>query len=148
MNIAVVRSNGSYYTRPDTTMERESRDFYVPDDCESVCARRCVYARIVKAGKAVATKFAGRYLDGSFGEGVLLYGVYQTVKEEDPYIDYSTFLFPASSTSDDEIAGRFAAALEKVTRHTSVRIGDVICIETDETLQGKRGDTLFDINLK
>ena len=77
MNI-VVRPYGSKgcYCRPDTTWERENRDFYVPEGIEEVRWAPVVFVRVSKAGKCVGAKFAERYYD-SFNFGALLYCVGQ-----------------------------------------------------------------------
>lgn len=73
MNI-ITRPYGSSscYCRPDTTWEREDKDFYVPDSVEVIYWAPVVFARISKAGKCIGRKFASRYYDG-FGFGALLY---------------------------------------------------------------------------
>jgi hypothetical protein len=71
MNIAVLKSSGNYCFRPDNTLVREARDYYLPDGVEAVSLTPCIYAKVVKAGKCIAGRFAGRYVD-NFGFGVLL----------------------------------------------------------------------------
>ena len=58
--------------RPDTTWERENRDFYSPECVNEVTWTPVVFARISKAGKCIGRKFAERYFDG-FGCGMLMY---------------------------------------------------------------------------
>ncbi len=74
MNI-IVKPRGSdlSYCRPDTTWERENRDFYSPECVNEIYFTPVVFARISKAGKCVGKKFVERYYDG-FGCGILLYG--------------------------------------------------------------------------
>lgn len=142
MNILVIRADGTYYARPDTTLERESKDFYLPDDCTGVCARRFSFVRIVKAGKAVGERFAGRYFS-ECGEGVMLYGKPSLT----PYIDCSTFISQEMHPLDDSMAQRFAESLSMVTRHTSVRIGDLLCIEEAECRECAGGDCVYGISI-
>lgn len=73
MNI-IVRPYGcdSCYCRPDTTWERENKDFYVPDGISDISWTPIVFVRISKAGKCIGSKFASRYYD-SFNFGALLY---------------------------------------------------------------------------
>lgn len=73
MNI-IARPHGcdSCYCRPDTTWERENKDFYVPDDINGLSWAPIVFVRISKAGKCIGKKFASRYYD-SFNFGALLY---------------------------------------------------------------------------
>ena len=74
MNI-IVKPYGSdlCYCRPDTTWERENRDFYSPECVNEVLWAPVVFARISKAGKCIGTKFASRYYD-AVGCGMLMYG--------------------------------------------------------------------------
>lgn len=73
MNIIVERfSDEGIHCRPDTTWERENRDFYAPDSVSGLWWSPIVFARICKAGKCIGKKFASRYYDGC-GFGALLY---------------------------------------------------------------------------
>ena len=73
MNI-VVKPYGSEfcYCRPDTTWERENKDFYVPECAESLYWAPVLFARVNKAVKCIGKKFVSRYYD-AVGCGVLLY---------------------------------------------------------------------------
>ena len=73
MNI-IVKPYGSdiCYCRPDTTWERENKDFYSPECVNEIYWTPVVFARVSKAGKCVGSKFVGRYYDGA-GCGMLLY---------------------------------------------------------------------------
>ena len=73
MNI-IVKPYGSdlCYCRPDTTWERENKDFYSPECVNEIYWTPVVFARVSKAGKCVGSKFVERYYDG-VGCGVLLY---------------------------------------------------------------------------
>ena len=139
MNIIVVRSDGSFYTRPDTTLERDPKDFYLPDDLSEVTARSCTYIKIIKAGKAVPGRFATRYFD-AVGRGVLLY-----CDKEIPYIDYSSYFFeeciPAGNCLPGEIS-RICSEIERITKHISVRYADIIAFEHDDPREFHRGDTV------
>ena len=146
MNIFVVTPSGNYSARPDTTLERECKDFYLPDDCQSVQAFRCRYIKIKKAGKAVAGRFAERYVEGR-GVGMTLYGVFRE-KESGcnprmtPYIDGSTIINPDLRQVGEEELPLFAEAISLVTAHTSIRIGDYICLEEPVSIRCVRGDLL------
>ena len=74
MNIS-VKPHGSdlCYCRPDTTWERENKDFYSPECVNEIYFAPVVFARVSKAGKCIGKKFIDRYYD-SVGCGVLLYG--------------------------------------------------------------------------
>ena len=73
MNI-IVKPYGSdlCYCRPDTTWERENKDFYSPECVNEIYWSPVVFARVSKAGKCVGKKFVERYYDG-VGCGMLLY---------------------------------------------------------------------------
>ncbi len=73
MNI-IVRPYGSArcYCRPDTTWERENKDFYSPDCVDELYWTPVLFARVCKAGKCIGKKFVSRYYD-SIGFGALLY---------------------------------------------------------------------------
>ena len=73
MNI-IVKPYGSElcYCRPDTTWERENKDFYTPECVNEIYWSPVVFARVSKAGKCVGKKFVERYYDG-VGCGMLLY---------------------------------------------------------------------------
>lgn len=76
MNIIVslFGSNGADYCfRPDTTLEKESFDYYIPDGVSELTYSPVLFVRLCRAGKAIGERFAGRYYD-SGGFGVLLYG--------------------------------------------------------------------------
>ena len=73
MNI-IVKPYGSdlCHCRPDTTWERENKDFYSPECVNEIYWTPVVFARVSKAGKCVGRKFVERYYDG-VGCGMLLY---------------------------------------------------------------------------
>ena len=73
MNI-IVKPYGSTLCscRPDTTWERENKDFYSPECVNEVMWTPVVFARVSKAGKCIGNKFVGRYYDG-VGCGILMY---------------------------------------------------------------------------
>ena len=73
MNI-IVKPYGSdlCYCRPDTTWERENKDFYSPECVNEIYWTPVVFVRVSKAGKCVGSKFVGRYYD-AVGCGLLMY---------------------------------------------------------------------------
>ena len=73
MNIIIkTYIDGGIYCRPDTTWERENKDFFSPDGIKGYLYSPVLFARISKAGKFIGKKFASRYYD-SIGYGMLLY---------------------------------------------------------------------------
>ena len=150
MNLVVVRPDGTVYARPDTTLVRGARDFYLPDDFSFVDARPCRWIRILKSAKAVQERFAQRYFD-AVGSGWLLYG-----DGTDPLLDASTYIFdPAPNGSEHPAVGTivgessslpddsspFYASLANVTRHLLLHQGDLLILESPESTILRRGDT-------
>lgn len=73
MNISVQPYGSNLcHCRPDTTWERENKDYYSPEPVNRLHWAPVVFARICKAGKCINDRFAARYYDG-FGFGALLY---------------------------------------------------------------------------
>ena len=163
MNLVVVRPDGSFYARPDTTLVRGARDFYLPDDLSFVEARPCRWIRILKSAKAVQERFAERYFD-AVGTGLLLYG-----DGEVSLLDASTYIFddaapngsvraslatapngsdhPSGGTKAGESSALpdgsspFSAALASVTNHLLLHQGDLLILESPDSLTLRRGDT-------
>lgn len=141
MNIHVVRPDGSWYSRPDITLVRDADRFCLPDDCPSALAVHGCCIRIGKAGKAVETRFAGRYADG-WTDAVLFYGrsADGTVT---PYLDRATQVdrtFHGTDTLDTASLQRALDALVRISRHLSLRIGDFLILETDAPAELRAGD--------
>ena len=158
MNI-IVKPYGSSlcYCRPDTTWERENKDFYSPECVNELHWAPIVFARICKAGKCIGGKFAPRYYD-AFNFGALLY----CHTSESPDIAFTscadhTSLLPAPlynpvvmenednifevkkngekifDSQDISIEASLKEVIEdaicKASRLTSLRIGDFIAVE-------------------
>ncbi len=146
MNI-IVKPHGSdlCYCRPDTTWERENRDFYSPECVNEIYWTPIAFARISKAGKCIGAKFAERYYD-AVGCGMLLY-CNNTEIAFASCIDHTSILphhlFDPTSLNEGELI--FAAndtniplagvqtliedAICKASRLTSLRIGDFVAVE-------------------
>ena len=149
MNI-IVKPYGSdmCYCRPDTTWERENRDFYSPECVNEVMWTPVVFARICKAGKCVGSKFVQRYYD-AVGCGILMYGnkdlaycscidhtsilpspMYNPVVLEGEKIfqvETSDACIYASDIS--EAKSLLEEAICKASRLISLRIGDYVAVE-------------------
>lgn len=139
MNIIVIKADGSFYTRPDTTLEREPKDFYIPDDIISATARTCTWIKVTKAGKAVPKAFAHRYFD-ALGRGILF-----TCNGSITHIDYSSYFFEQTTPAyrlDKTTYEHICAEIERVTRHISVRFADIIAFENDDPATYGRGDSV------
>lgn len=155
MNI-IVRPYGSElcYCRPDTTWERENKDFYVPDGIGSLQWTPIVFVRIGKAGKCIGKKFASRYYD-AFSFGALLYCIPSEGASETAFtscMDHTSLLpFPLYDTvvmdkaeneykvwkNGKEIFRSFSDGVKEAveeavcaaSRFTSLRIGDFVAVE-------------------
>ena len=131
MNI-IVKPHGSdlYYCRPDTTWERENRDFYSPECVNEIYCAPIVYARVCKAGKCIGAKFVERYYDG-VGCGVLLYGA--TENGMVSYIDKSSILpsplYNPVVIEDDKEFQLVANGEERIVTLTGTKktVEDTIC---------------------
>lgn len=148
MNITVVRQDGTFTTRPDTTLERESLDFYLPDGFTAARVRGCTFIRIIKAGKAVSTKFAERYFD-SFGRGWLLECLTPEGESVD-LVDGSSFLpqeMQPSSLLPQEQTETVKTAISRISRWVSVRIGDIIAFEDAVAAEAGRGGNAGPISI-
>ncbi len=172
MNITVrLYGSGSFICRPDTTWERESRDFFSPEFVGDIWYSPAVFARISKAGKFIGRKFAHRYYDG-VNFGILLYPgeMLNTGKPDSiasaSVLDHSSILpFPMYQPDvfrKEENAfvfrkngdmlfrtgagvGMIAKIEDTVSEASTVisqRIGDLIAVEMDKTQE------LFPINEK
>lgn len=154
MNIIVKPYAGKCcYCRPDTTWERENRDFYVPECTDEIDWAPIIYVRVSKAGKCIGAKFASRYYD-AFNFGALLYCNHhgETDRAFTSCADHTSFLpFPLYNTvvmenEDNEykvfkngelIYSRLTDTLKatvedaicKASELTSLRIGDLVAVE-------------------
>lgn len=159
MNIAVLKPSGNYCFRPDTTLNREARDYWLPDGVDAVVLTPCIYARVVKAGKCVTERFAGRYVD-NFGFGVLL-----DAEGADPLeaicLDGSSYLsgdtLPLSGLEsaafeisingkpwlhrDSFSPATLYDALVAVSRRSSVRAADLLAVCFPESAVLHQGDS-------
>lgn len=168
MNI-IVRPAGKNCccSRPDTTWERENRDFYCPDSIEVLEWTPIIFARISKAGKCIGERFVSRYYD-AINFGALLY----TGEDDIAFTsctDHSSFLpFPLYNPivldndenyfvikRDEEVLFDTSAVqqtnegLKKLleeticlsSRLTSLRIGDMVAVELcQRTRLASRGE--------
>ena len=159
MNIAVVRTSGSYYFRPDTTLNREALDYYLPDGVGEVALTPCIYSKVIKAGKCISQKFALRHID-NFGFGVLLDAAgaepqEATCMDATSYLSGDTLPFsgigdaafevsvkgePVFSSSSAFDAGMLTEALAFVTRRSSVRATDLLAVCLCEPVILHKGD--------
>ena len=141
------------YCRPDTTWERENRDFYSPECVNEVIWAPVIFARISKAGKCIGTKFASRYYD-AVGCGMLMYGgnneiaftscidhtsilpspMYNPVVFDEQKTLNVEFRHPDGTSEQsnitlDNMKVILEEALCKASQLTSLRIGDYMAVE-------------------
>ncbi len=154
MNI-IVKPYGSSncYCRPDTTWERENKDFYSPECVNEFSWAPILFVRISKAGKCIGEKFASRYYD-AFGFGALMYisdlmpdlaaascadhtshlpfPLYNPVVLEN---EENTYTVRKNGESIFKIASgcglksEIEAAICRASQLTSLRIGDFVAVE-------------------
>lgn len=135
MNI-IVKPHGSdlCYCRPDTTWERENKDFYVPDCVSEIHWAPVIFVRISKAGKCINPKFVSRYYD-SYNYGTLLYCRPENGDSLISCADH-TSLLPSPSLKGEELNDGERMLVEdaicKASKLISVRIGDYVAVELDE----------------
>ena len=155
MNI-IVKPYGSdiCHCRPDTTWERENRDFYSPECVNKILYAPVIFARISKAGKCIGEKFVERYYDG-VGCGMLMYCEVSDTQVTS-CVDHTSILpspmyNPTVMDGTQEFAvtksGESLVALEtgecrwkiliqeaicKASKLTSLRIGDYVAVELTE----------------
>ena len=133
------------YCRPDTTWEKESRDFYVPEGVEKILWTPVAFARICKAGKCVSEKFVTRYYD-SFSIGALLYCnddelAFSSCADHtsilpmplfDPVVLENignTYHIGKCTNSMEGIKETLEDAICDASRRVSLRIGDLVAVE-------------------
>ena len=157
MNI-IVKPYGSNlcYCRPDTTWERENKDFFSPECVNEIYWTPVVFARVSKAGKCVGSKFVGRYYD-AVGCGLLMYCstsidirslsevvdrssilphplFLPVVLEDEKEFTVSTKVAGTGSNAEasvilSEAKDLLEEALCKASELTSLRIGDFVAVE-------------------
>ena len=146
MNI-IVKPYGSdlSYCRPDTTWERENRDFYSPECVNEIYFTPVVFARVAKAGKCVGKKFVERYYDG-VGCGILLYGNKTNIS----HIDKSSILplplyNPVVLEENDKVFNIEFCKGDQILRHeimldgAKAMVEDTIC-SSSELISLRIGD--------
>ncbi len=163
MKIAVFRADGSYYIKPDNTLNHNNSDYYCPEGVDLLEAVPCLYTHIDKAGKCVAERFARRYCS-KFAFGCLLRDISQgAMPAQSSAMDFTSIMdmdfsplesLPQSSFAVDVNGGRrfaleqgpqpdfFEKAICSITSRCSLRIGDIVALEIGTADAAKQGDTL------
>ncbi len=139
MNIFTIPyGSKGFYARPDTSLNRDSNDYFCPDSVTELAAAVFIFAKAAKAGKCVASKFAGRYYT-VVGRGVHL--IAPELMDGTPEgwwlansLDSTTFITEESNAADaapEEIQA-INNAFERISGQVSFRTGDIIAIEIGE----------------
>lgn len=137
------KDNKSFYIAPETAICRES-DYYYTDEVRTVEVIPFVFAKISRAGKCIASKFARRHY-ATVGHGIHLKPEIMTsavpreaVEVLCKYCDNHVFLGKTSDTdkfmeesSDESIICRLDKAVETASEYVSLRAGDIIAIESE-----------------
>lgn len=158
MNIIVKPYGSSHcYCRPDTTWERENKDFYSPDCVKEISWCPILFVKISKAGKCIGKKFVSRYYEG-LNFGALLYCVtdsenfnlaytssadhssllpsslfnLETIEKEDNVFEVRKNGEVIFSTTGKSLIETIENTICKASQLTSIRIGDHIAIELNE----------------
>lgn len=157
MNIFTVPySSRHFYCRPDTSLNRDSNDYFCPDGVNRLAAAVFIYVRASKAGKSVSAKFAQRYYTTA-GTGVQFYApeLEDAGSPESWWIsrslDNSTFLLGDEHPAEELPEGtreKINEAFETISRHVSFRTGDYIAIEIEPHLMVPDTEGTFTINGK
>lgn len=151
MNISVIDCQGVLSCRPDTTWEKENKDFYAPDEISEITYSPVMFARISKAGKCIAEKFAERYYEG-IAFGVLLYAeghpsgalfdhssLLPSVTWNKCTLDLPSNTFTLCKNGEEIFSfsvgeksrERINSAISRASAIVSQRIGDLVAIELE-----------------
>lgn len=148
MDIVVVRTDGSWYTRPDITLVRDADRICLPGDCTGALAFKACCIRIEKAGKALEDRFCDRYFH-SYAEAFLLYGVLADGRTT-PYLDRATVVareFHPLADLAPETRAAMTRAIVGISQHISYRIGDFIVFESEPAVSLERGGHFENIDI-
>lgn len=160
MNLITVKSNGEFfYMTPDTSLNRDSKDYFCPEFVEEFAVVCFCYVRIEKNAKAVAERYAERYISG-FGYGIKLKAL-NLRGEFNPYKDFmtsaldnTTYISPCLRQDDfasiqpsltidgthiekvdcktvERVINDYPKAIANITSVSTLRSGDIIIFETD-----------------
>lgn len=137
MEVFTLNNNG-FYIAPQTVLA-DDNEFYMPDNVEVIKFIQFEYLKIERAGKHIAARFAPRHYN-HIGYGIHVIPCVSNNCQTSPvamekYLDNSRYLAPAvkitESPDKEDISdmARFNKAVELCSEFTSVRTGDIICLE-------------------
>ena len=155
MNIIIKPYNpqeGLFYFKPDTTLNRDYTNLYLPHFIKRVEAKELFYIRIDRAGKGIAERYASRYfskgnyaLSISIAPDIFPNAAPSATPSAAPNttpsaaiinrsvansIDYSFYSMPAEKIEDPQLIEQFCKYIAQITEIISLRTGDIIAIET------------------
>ena len=163
MNIIIKPYNpqeGLFYFKPDTTLNRDYTNLYLPHFIKRVEAKELFYTRIDRAGKGIAERYASRYFSkGNYALSISIAPdifpnatpsqAPSTAPNATPSqaasatpsaaiinrsvansIDYSFYSMPAEKIEDPQLIEEFCKYIAQITEIISLRTGDIIAIET------------------
>ena len=159
MNIIIKPYNpqeGLFYFKPDTTLNRDYTNLYLPHFIKRVEAKELFYIRIDRAGKGIAERYASRYfskgnyaLSISIAPDIFPNSAPSATQSAAPSatpsqapctaiinrsvansIDYSFYSMPAEKIEDPQLIEEFCKYIAQITEIISLRTGDIIAIET------------------
>ena len=155
MNIIIKPYNpqeGLFYFKPDTTLNRDYTNLYLPHFIKRVEAKELFYTRIDRAGKGIAERYASRYfskgnyaLSISIAPDIFPNAAPSATPSQAPSatpsaaiinrsvanaIDYSFYSMPAEKIEDPQLIEQFCKYIAQITEIISLRTGDIIAIET------------------
>ena len=159
MNIIIKPYNpqeGLFYFKPDTTLNRDYTNLYLPHFIKRVAATELFYIRIDRAGKGIAERYASRYFSkGNYALSISIAPdiIPNTTPSQAPSampsqaasatpsaaiinrsvansIDYSFYSMPAEKIEDPQLIEEFCKYIAQITEIISLRTGDIIAIET------------------
>ena len=139
MNIITVPyGSKGFYVRPDTSLNRDSNDYFCPDGITGLAAAVFIYAKASKAGKCVSARFAQRYYT-TIGTGIH-FSAPCMAEDNTPEswwlsqsLDNSTFIIEETNAedADENIKEKINAAFEAASKFVSFRTGDIIAVEIE-----------------
>lgn len=155
MNIIIKPYNpqeGLFYFKPDTTLNRDYTNLYLPHFIKRVEAKELYYIKIDRAGKGIAERYASRYfskgnyaLSISIAPDIFPNAAPSATPSAAPNttpsaaiinrsvansIDYSFYSMPAEKIEDPQLIEQFCKYIAQITEIISLRTGDIIAIET------------------
>ena len=155
MNIIIKPYNpqeGLFYFKPDTTLNRDYTNLYLPHFIKRVEAKELYYIRIDRAGKGIAERYASRYfskgnyaLSISIAPDIFPNATPSQAPSATPSqapsaaiingsvansIDYSFYSMPAEKIEEHQLIEEFCKYIAQITEIISLRTGDIIAIET------------------